>query len=425
METEEITVRTEKKQNLILKKFCMFFVALISCILATASSSWMSAKGVVAVGGVPIILHEVTQADIDDAKERRDAARAEAEEASDMISQLEDQRTDLEGELSKLNDASEAQREQYVIIYGQLEAALEEKAKALDEFIVAQENLEEQQKIFTDRITVMFEYQNKSTLEVLLESDSIAGFFTNMELITLIADADAQAVDMLQTALDDAQLQADIKLQYAEEMQAIVDEKKRQLDELESLIGTTEAALDNLNTDIDSWEQQEDELEAYADSLDDEVKRLQEEYDQQQRVKYSGGNAFRWPTYNRYITSYYGYRTHPVYGTTKFHSGIDIGAGYGDTIMAACSGTVIYVTEPYEGCNKGGTGYGNYCIIDHGNGYSTLYGHARDIYVYEGQWVEAGQSIGEVGSTGTSTGAHLHFEVRIWGETQNPLDYLP
>ena len=425
METEEITVRTGKKQNLVLKKFCMFFVAVISCILATASSSWMSAKGVVAVGGVPVILREVTQADIDDAKERRDAARAEAEEASDMISQLEDQRTDLEGELSKLNDASEAQREQYVIIYGQLEAALVEKAKALDEFIIAQENLEEQQKIFTDRITVMFEYQNKSTLEVLLESDSIAGFFTNMELITLIADADAQAVEMLQTALDDAQLQADIKLQYAEEMQAIADEKKRQLDELESLIGTTEAALDNLNTDIDSWEQQEDELEAYADSLDDEVKRLQEEYDQQQRVKYSGGNAFRWPTYNRYITSYYGYRVHPVYGTTKFHSGIDIGAGYGDTIMAACSGTVIYVTEPYEGCNKGGTGYGNYCIIDHGNGYSTLYGHARDIYVYEGQWVEAGQSIGEVGSTGTSTGAHLHFEVRIWGETQDPLDYLP
>ena len=425
METEEITVKTGKKQNHVLKKFCMFCVALLSCLIATASSSWMSAKGVVAVGGVPVLLNEVTQADIDDAKERRDAARAEADEASEMISQLEDQRTDLEGELSKLNEASDAQREQYVIIYGQLEAALEEKAKALDEFIVAQENLEAQQKVFTDRVTVMFEYQNKSTLEVLLESDSIAGFFTNMELITLIADADAQAIEMLQTALDDAQLQADIKLQYAEEMQAVADEKKRQLDELESLIGTTEAALDNLNTDIDSWEQQEDELEAYAESLDDEVKRLQEEYDEQQRVKYSGGNAFRWPTYNRYITSYFGYRTHPVYGTTKFHSGIDIGAGYGDTIMASCSGTVIYVTEPYEGCNKGGTGYGNYCIIDHGNGYSTLYGHARDIYVSVGDYVSAGQQIGEVGSTGTSTGAHLHFEVRVNGTQYNPEDYLP
>ena len=87
--------------------------------------------------------------------------------------------------------------------------------------------------------------------------------------------------------------------------------------------------------------------------------------------------------------------------------------------MAAASGTVIFVTEPVEGKNKGGSGYGNYCIIDHGNGYTTLYGHARDIYVKEGQ------QIGEVGSTGTSTGAHLHFEVRINGGTVNPLNYLP
>ena len=308
-----------------------------------------------------------------------------------------------------------------------MEAALEEKAHALDEFLEAQENLETQQKIFTDRVTVMFEYQNKSTLEVLLESDSLAGFFTNMELITLIADADAQAIDMLQVALDDAELQAEIKLQYAEEMQAIADEKQRQLDELESLIGTTQATIDDVNTNIDSWEAKEDELEAYAEDLDDEIRRLQEQYDREHSTssKTTGGVSFRWPTYCQYITSYYGYRTHPVYGTTKFHSGVDIGAGYGDTIMAAASGTVIFVTEPYEGCNKGGSGYGNYCIIDHGNGYSTLYGHARDIYVYEGQYVSAGESIGEVGSTGTSTGAHLHFEVRLWGDTKNPLDYLP
>ncbi len=419
------TSRISQKGLKIIRALGMFGVALLFCVITTASSSWLSSERVFAVGGIPYIVNEVTKKDIEDAKKKRDEAKNQAKAASDKIAQLEDQRDDLQGELAKLNQASEEQRAQYEIIYGQLQAALEEKAKALDEFIQAQENLEYQQQLFTDRITIMFEYQKKSTLEVLLESDSIAGFFTNMELITLIADSDAQAIDMLQIALDDAELQAQIKLQYAEDMQAIADEKKRQLDELESLIGTTEAALDNLNTDIDSWEQQEDELEAYAESLDDEVKRLQEEYDEQQRVKYSGGNAFRWPTYNRYITSYFGYRTHPVYGTTKFHSGIDIGAGYGDTIMASCSGTVIYVTEPYEGCNKGGTGYGNYCIIDHGNGYSTLYGHARDIYVSEGQWVEAGQSIGEVGSTGTSTGAHLHFEVRIWGETQNPLDYLP
>lgn len=425
MDTKEISVGHEKRTKRVWRKLAMFFVALLCCFIATASSSWLTAKGVVAVGGVPIIVNAVTKEDIEDAKNKRDAALAEAEEASEQIDQLKDRRSDLEGELEKLNEANEAQREQYELIYGQLVAALEEKAKALDEFLEAQETLETQQKLFTDRVSIMFEYQNKSTLEVLLESDSIAGFFTNMELITLIADSDAQAIDMLQVALDDAQLQADIKLQYAEEMQSIADEKQKQLDELKELIGTTEATIDDVNTDIDSWEAKEDELEAYADSLTDEIKRLQQQYDLEHSYKTVGGVTFRWPTYSHYITSYYGTRIHPVYGTEKFHSGIDIGAGYGDTIMASASGVVIYVTEPYEGCNKGGSGYGNYCVIDHGNGYTTLYGHARDIYVYEGQYVDAGQAIGEVGSTGTSTGAHLHFEIRLWGEYKNPLDYLP
>ena len=427
MEQKKASVRSYSKSAIILRKLAMFSVAFLVCIIATASSSWLSSERVIAVGGVPIITNAVTKEDIEDAKRKRDAARAEAEKAGEMVDQLNDQKDQLTGELARLNEANEEQKAQYAIIYAQLVAALDEKAKALDEFIEAQENLETQQKLFTDRITVMFEYQNKSTLEVLLESDSIAGFFTNMELITLIADADAQAIDMLKIALDDAELQAEIKLQYAEEMQAIADEKQRQLEELEALIGTTEATLDDVNTDIDSWEAREDELEAYADDLDAEIKRLQEQYDREHRTasRTTGGVAFSWPTYNHSITSYFGYRTHPVYGTTKFHSGIDIGAGYGDTIMAAASGTVILVSEPVEGQNKGGSGYGNYCVIDHGNGYSTLYGHARDIYVYDGQYVSAGQSIGEVGSTGTSTGAHLHFEVRLYGEKKNPLDYLP
>jgi murein DD-endopeptidase MepM/ murein hydrolase activator NlpD len=130
-----------------------------------------------------------------------------------------------------------------------------------------------------------------------------------------------------------------------------------------------------------------------------------------------------WPA-SGYISSSYGYRLHPVYNTWKFHSGIDIACGYGSAICAAASGTVIYVTEPVEGCNTGGSGYGNYCIIDHGDGVTTLYAHARDIYVSVGDYVSAGQQIGEVGSTGTSTGAHLHFEVRVNGTAYNPCDYL-
>ena len=440
-ETIERNENNGKKTNWIIKKAAMFFVALLCCVVATASSSWLSSERVVAVGGVPVIVNKVTQEDINNAKKKRDNAKAEAKKAQEKISSLKDQKDQLTGELSKLNKANAEQKAQYELIASQLQAALDEKAAALDEYIEAQENLEKQQKLFTERITIMFEYQNKSTLEVLLESDSIAGFFTNMEVISIIADADAQAVDMLQTALDDAELQADIKLQHAEEMQGIADEKKRQLEELEKLIGQTESTIDDVNTSIDSWEKKEDELEEEAKKLEQKIKSLQTQYNKENAAtggggagtttynsggtKTVGGVTWRWPAYCTSITSYYGYRIHPVYKTKKFHSGVDIGAGYGDTIMAAASGTVILVSEPVEGKNKGGTGYGNYCIIDHGNGYTTLYGHARDIYVKEGQKVSRGKAIGVVGSTGTSTGAHLHFEVRVNGSTTNPLNYLP
>ena len=437
----EAIERREKKGNRILKRAAMFIVALLCSVVATASSSWLSSERVVAVGGVPVIVNKVTQEDINNAKKKRDNAKADAKKAADKINELKSQKNALTGELSKLNQANAEQKAQYELIYSQLQAALDEKAKALDEYISAQEHLEAQQKLFTDRITLMFEYQKKSTLEVLLESNSLAGFFTNLEVITLIADADSQAIDVLQVALDDAQLQADIKLQYAEEMQGIADEKQKQLDELKKLIGETESTLSDVESNIDSWEKKEDELEEEAKKLEDKIKKLQTQYNKENAAsggggagtssfnskgtKTVGGVTWRWPTYTTSITSYYGYRIHPVYKTKKFHSGIDIGAGYGETIMAAASGTVILVSEPVEGKNKGGSGYGNYCIIDHGNGYTTLYGHARDIYVKEGQKVSRGKAIGEVGSTGTSTGAHLHFEVRINGGTTNPLNYLP
>ena len=437
----ETIERSGKMGSRILKKLAMFGVAMLCCLVATASSSWLSSEKVVAVGGVPIIVNKVTVEDINNAKKKRDAAKEDAKKAKQKIADLKNQKQQISGELSKLNQANAEQKAQYELIASQLEAALDEKAAALDEYIEAQENLEKQQKLFTDRITIMFEYQNKSTLEVLLESDSIAGFFTNMQVISLIADSDSQAVDMLQSALDDAELQADLKLKHAEEMQAIADEKKRQLDELEKLIGQTEETLSNVDTDIDSMEKMEDELEKEAKKLEDKIKSLQTQYNKENAAtggggagttKYNskgtkevGGVTWRWPTYCTSITSYYGYRIHPVYKTKKFHSGVDIGAGYGDTIMAAASGTVILVSEPVEGKNKGGSGYGNYCIIDHGNGYTTLFGHARDIYVKVGQKVSRGKAIGEVGSTGTSTGAHLHFEVRVNGSTTNPLNYLP
>ena len=393
---------------------------------------------------------KVTDEDIEQKKKERDDAKAAAAEYEATANELRGEQSELQVELDELEGLSEEQKAQYEEISHQLAAALTAKAEALDTYIESQNNLEETRIRFSTRVSVMFEYQNKSTLEVLLESDSIAGFFTNMELISLIADSDSQAVDMMQIALDDAELQADVALQEAEDMQATADEMAAALEELESRIGVTTEALEDVNFKISEAEQKEIELNNYAATLDSEIAELQNQLYAEQLAKQQaqqqsssgngggsssqtssnnggggGGSGMQWPTWCTTITSYYGYREHPVYHTTKFHSGIDIGAWYGDSVMAAKSGTVIVVDTPVPGQDTGGSGYGNYVIIDHGNGISTLYGHMRNVYVSNGQYVSQGECIGEVGSTGTSSGPHLHFEVREYGTAVDPLGYLP
>ena len=411
-----------------------------------------------------------TQDELEERRNEREAAVAQAQAASSRVAALSGQASALSGELAELNQLSEEQREQYEVISAQLAAALVAKTEALDAYIDAQENLEATELLFQERLSVMFEYQNKSALEVLLESDSIAGFFTNMEIITLISDADAQAVDQMEVALENAEMQREIALAEADEMQQIADEKQAQLDELEARIGITTEALADISCELDSWTAQENSLEALAASLDQQIVALQAQYDAEVAAAATAttatsattsmtsetsesavatdpldpnatptvaptptpvptastsGVSLQWPTWCHTITSPFGYRTHPIYGNTRFHSGIDIGAGFGDTIMAAASGTVIYVETPVPGQNWGGSGYGNYFIIDHGNGVSTLYAHCSNVYVSNGQSVSAGEAVGTVGSTGGSTGSHLHFEVRVNGDRVDPLGCLP
>jgi len=473
------------------KKLTALLVMLMVSGFGGAGAILLSKPSVVSASDNIITRIEVfrndTQDELDERRREREATMTQAQAAADMVSSLADEKYSLQGELAELNDLSEEQREQYEIIAAQLAAALVAKAEALDAYIQAQDNLAQTQETFQERLSVMFEYQNKSTLEVLLESDSLAGFFTNMEIITLIADADAQAVEDMEVALDDAEAQQEIALAEADEMQEIADEKQAQLDELEARIGVTTAALEDVSTQLDSWTAQENSLEALSASLDSQIVALQNQLAAEQAASAAltaaattttttttaattaaqettqtgseadateatttettastttvseettptptpvptvdtSGISLSWPTWNHTITSYFGYRVHPVYGDTRYHSGIDIGASFGDTIMAAASGTVIYVETPVPGQNYGGTGYGNYMIIDHGNGVTTLYGHCQNVYVTTGQYVSAGEAIGTVGSTGTSTGSHLHFEVRVNGTRVDPLGCLP
>ena len=133
--------------------------------------------------------------------------------------------------------------------------------------------------------------------------------------------------------------------------------------------------------------------------------------------EYAGTGGFIWPTYTTLITSEYGNRLHPTLGYWRMHTGVDIGAGYGEAIMASKSGEVV--TAAYD------EGYGNYVTIYHDDGTATLYAHMSEILTYVGAYVGQGETIGLVGSTGYSTGPHLHFEIHISGGTVDPLLYLP
>ena len=136
----------------------------------------------------------------------------------------------------------------------------------------------------------------------------------------------------------------------------------------------------------------------------------------QEQTPQASKHRFIWPCHGE-ITSYYGWRTHPIFGTTRYHSGMDIAVDYGTPIKAAADGTIVY--SGWLG------GYGNTIMIDHGRGLVSLYAHNNELAVYEGQYVKQGTVVAYAGSTGWSTGPHCHFEARLHGELTEPLDYLP
>lgn len=178
--------------------------------------------------------------------------------------------------------------------------------------------------------------------------------------------------------------------------------------EAESNLVNVRSLLDQINSDIAAAEQQHDSLEADAERLKDEIAALQD----------TGGTnpgVLAWPVSGR-LSSPYGYRIHPIYGTKRLHTGIDIAASSGTPIAAAGSGKVILA--------KVFGGYGNAVVIDHGGGLTTLYAHQSRMAVSVGQAVGRGETIGYVGSTGNSTGAHLHFETAEFGNRVDPMKYL-
>ena len=223
--------------------------------------------------------------------------------------------------------------------------------------------------------------------------------YLNLEVVHKIYENDVEVLDTLEKE-HKKQLGADQGGSESQERESGCSERR-------SCQRTESSGCEEKRT----GKEEEDELKAEADRLTQKLKSMVS------TTKTYGGGQFTWPCPStQYITSTFGNRYHPVLKTWKYHTGLDIGGSSGSNIVAAADGTVI-LASVYGG-------YGNCVMIDHGSGIVTVYGHASSLLVSAGQNVTKGQVIARVGSTGISTGPHLHFEVRVNGEYVNPLSYL-
>ena len=339
----------------------------------------------------------------------------------------------LEKELSVIADKKEKELEKKSIIDEQinatneeisvlnnvietLETELEQAETKLDQ---AQEQLDETLELSKTRIRNSYEQGSASFLEIIAQSESLYDFISRMEIVKQISEKDNQVISEVKESKEIIEA----KKKEIEENKAKNESAAAELESKEKTLENKQAAsdklIDEMNSDAEATKRAVLEAEAAEEKLQKEIQALlAQSTDSSSSVVDSG--EFRWPLSSKFnnITSKFGYRTHPVTGVYKLHTGVDIASSgiSGSSICAAKGGTVVKA-----GYN---TGYGNYVLINHGDGYATLYGHASSLTVSAGQTVTKGDTIGYVGSTGYSTGPHLHFEIIKNGEYQDPLSYF-
>lgn len=310
----------------------------------------------------------------------------------------------------------------------QLESQINKTQKEIDDIkgdigkteqniAIVQQNLAEveqemavQNASLQKRLRAMYKNGDIGFVQILLGSEDITDFMTNMDMVQKIFDND---VDILKT-MEEQHQKIEIQKKQLEALQAqLILEKQQEANKQETLqasrgeVATLKSRVASDNAVLGA---QIDELNAEADRLVEEIRKLQGD------GAYAGGE-FAWPSASSTrVTSEFGYRIHPILKVKKLHTGIDIGAAAGTKVLAANSGTVIKAAW--------NNSYGNVIMIDHGGGIVTLYAHNSKLAVKTGDVVSKGQVISYVGSTGMSTGPHIHFEVRVNGEYQNPRNWL-
>lgn len=343
---------------------------------------------------------EETQKKIEEVKKQESAYLSEVKEVeTDLLSSL----SQLDGLNDKLSEAKSDMDKTTVDL-----VLKEQELKDIED------ELNEKAEILNSRVATIYKNGDGNILQILLKAEDFLEFVSRFKLMSLIAQKDA---DIIKEIKDKKTANLNIKKgildlrekqkQRQEEIAQLVTQAEKKQGEIEEIYNEKNSLLSKTRASKNSLIAMEKDLEI----KEAQITRILESY------KYGNapGSKFMWPVAGR-LRSGFGYRIHPIFGYRRFHSGIDLAAPSGTLIYSADGGEIIHTG--YDG------GYGYSIMVYHGGGFATWYAHLSRILVNVGQRVERGEVIGLVGSTGWSTGPHLHFEVRINGAAQDPLAYL-
>ena len=361
----------------------------------------------------------VTQADIDALKSESSDLSAEKKELQAKLDALaEDKSTAMERK-TLLDQQIAATTAQISNVEEQIQNYATLISQKQEELAQAQADEAAQYELFCDRVRAMEKRGEISYWSVLFRADSFTDLLSRLDMINEIMDADQRVIDELkdlQVQIETAKTELETSKAEEEAAKAELESRKSELDTQRS---EANALIQQLTENENETEAALDELEAEQDAIRAEIQRLNEQLIAQQAASgqstESNPGGYIWPVDSRYITSTVGGRASPGGIGSTNHKGTDIGrVGYTSPVYASKAGTVI--VSQYS------SSYGNYVAISHGSGNTTLYAHMSSRKVEVGQYVNQGDVIGITGSTGNSTGPHLHFEVTENGVRVNPLN---
>ena len=369
--------------------------------------------------------------DIDSAKDQISSLEEEKKKTEETIKNLEGLKADTESYVRQLDSDLERLDKELTALSGQItdkEAEIKETKRQLEE---AKETEREQYDSMKLRIKYMYEKGDTSYLDLLMESGSLSEMLNRAEYIQKISSYDrkqltrygeikdgiAESEKKLEAEHTDLVALKDKTEAKQSSVERLVSEKTQELQKYQNQISANEAQLASYQADIKAQEDRIRQIEAELKRQEEEEKKKAEAQGQTYKPVSIGNINFVWPCpSSSRITSAFGSRTSPTEGASSNHQGIDIGAASGSDIIAAADGTVTISTYSYSA--------GNYIMLNHGGGVSTVYMHCSKLLVSAGDKGKKGQGIAKGGSTGYSTGPHLHFGVRLNGSYVNPSKYV-